>query len=104
MRSSRLRRDTTSLQSWDARVQAAQLLTRQLAPSSQRVHNLVGTTMRVMAAAGGGEVLLTTAAYEAATGSGLRFSAAGEHSLKGLPEPRRLYRVEHREDSRVRDT
>jgi len=64
----------------------------------------VNMAARVMAAAEGGEVLLTTAAYEAATGSGLRFSAAGEHSFKGLPEPRRLYRVEHREDSQVRDT
>jgi class 3 adenylate cyclase len=56
-----------------------------------------------MAAAAGGEVLLTTAAYEAVAGSGIRFSAAGQHSLKGLREPRLLYRVEHGPDSGVRD-
>jgi class 3 adenylate cyclase len=63
----------------------------------------VNTAARVMAAAADGEVLLTTAAYEAAAGSGVRFRAAGEHSLKGLPEPRRLYRLENDEDARVHD-
>ena len=53
----------------------------------------VNTAARVMATAAGGDVLVTTAAYEAAAGSGFRFSAAGEHSLKGLAEPRVLYRV-----------
>jgi class 3 adenylate cyclase len=59
----------------------------------------VNIAARVMATAASGEVLLTTAAYEAATGSGVRFSTAGEHSLKGLSEPRILYRIEHAEDS-----
>jgi class 3 adenylate cyclase len=63
----------------------------------------VNIAARVMAAAAGGEVLVTSAAYEAAAGSGIRFSAASEHSLKGLGEPRLLYGVEHGPDSRVRD-
>jgi class 3 adenylate cyclase len=63
----------------------------------------VNIAARVMAAAAGGEVLLTTAAYEAVAGSGIRFSAAGQHSLKGLREPRLLYRVEHGPDSGFRD-
>jgi class 3 adenylate cyclase len=73
----------------------------------QRGDDIGGSTVniaaRVMATAAGGEVLLTIAAYEAAAGSGIRFSAAGEHSLKGLSESRLLYRVEHGQDSRVRD-
>jgi len=64
-----------------------------------RGDDIGGTTVniasRVMAAAAGGEVLVTIAAYEAASGSGVQFSVAGEHSLKGLSEPRTLYRVEH---------
>lgn len=64
----------------------------------------VNVAARVAAAASGGEVLLTAAASEAAAGSGTRISAAGEHTLKGLPEPRLLYRVENDPDSRARDT
>ena len=57
----------------------------------------------VMAAATGGEVLVTTAVSEAAIGSCIQFSAAGEYALKGLPEPRLLYRVDDGQDSRVRE-
>jgi class 3 adenylate cyclase/pimeloyl-ACP methyl ester carboxylesterase len=63
----------------------------------------VNIAARVMATATVGEVLLTAAAYEAAAGSGIGFSAAGEHSLKGLSEPRMLYRVERRQGSQVRE-
>ena len=71
----------------------------------RRGDDIGGTTVnvaaRVMAKAASGEVLVTAATYEAAAGSGARFSAVGEHSLKGLSEPRLLYRVEHGQDSRV---
>jgi class 3 adenylate cyclase len=64
----------------------------------RRGDDIGGTTVnvaaRVMAAAAAGEVLLTMAAYEAAAGAGIRFSSAEEHTLKGLSEPRPLYRVE----------
>ena len=62
----------------------------------------VNVAARVMATAVGGEVLVTTSAYEAAIGSGIRFSTTGEHSLKGLSEARTLHRVEHGEEARAR--
>jgi class 3 adenylate cyclase len=58
----------------------------------------VNIAARVMAVAAGGEVLLTTSAFEAAAGSAFRFSAAGEHALKGLSEPRLLYRLQRERD------
>ena len=73
----------------------------------RRGDDIGGTTVnlaaRVMAAAAGGEVLLTTAAYEAAAGSGIRFTAAGEHSFKGFSETRLLSRVERDVDASVRE-
>lgn len=63
-----------------------------------RGDDIGGTTVniaaRVMSTATAGEVLLTTAAYEAAAGAGIHFSAAGEHTLKGISGPRQLYRAE----------
>jgi class 3 adenylate cyclase len=73
----------------------------------RRGDDIGGTTVniaaRVMATAAGGEALLTTAAYEAAAGSGIRLSAAGEHLLKGVVDPRVLYRVERDPDSAARE-
>ncbi len=48
---------------------------------------------RVMAAARGGQVLATSTVKDLTAGSGLVFEDAGEHELKGVPEPWRLYRV-----------
>jgi class 3 adenylate cyclase len=53
----------------------------------------VHTGARVAAAAGGGEVLVTGTVRDLVAGSGLEFSDRGEHVLKGIPEPRRLYAV-----------
>jgi DNA-binding NarL/FixJ family response regulator len=46
---------------------------------------------RVAALAGPAEVLVSATARELAAGSGLEFVDRGEHELKGLSEPRRLY-------------
>jgi DNA-binding NarL/FixJ family response regulator len=46
---------------------------------------------RIAAAAGGGELLVTATTRELAAGSGLVFADRGEHALKGIREPRRLY-------------
>ncbi|HEY7667675.1 MAG TPA: adenylate/guanylate cyclase domain-containing protein [Actinomycetota bacterium] len=48
---------------------------------------------RVMSAAGGGEILVSEAVRLLCSGSDLTFEDAGEHELKGVPGPRRLYRV-----------
>ena len=49
---------------------------------------------RVMAAAGAGEILATEQVRLLCQGSGLTFQDAGEHELKGVPDPWRLYRVD----------
>jgi class 3 adenylate cyclase len=49
---------------------------------------------RVAALAQAGEVLLSTSTAAILEGSGLRFSDAGEHALKGLAERRRLFRLD----------
>jgi class 3 adenylate cyclase len=63
-----------------------------------RGEDVGGTTVNIAArvadAAGDGEVLVTTAACESAGASGIRFASAGTHTLKGVDEPRQLYRVE----------
>jgi CheY-like chemotaxis protein len=46
---------------------------------------------RISARANSAEVLISSTTRELAAGSGLRFADRGEHSLKGVAEPRRLY-------------
>jgi pimeloyl-ACP methyl ester carboxylesterase len=48
---------------------------------------------RVAAAAGPGEVLVSSTVKDLVAGSGIEFEDRGEHELKGLPERRRLYAV-----------
>jgi class 3 adenylate cyclase len=48
---------------------------------------------RIMAAAGGSEVLVSQTVKDLVVGSGLVFEEAGEHELKGVPDRWRLYRV-----------
>ena len=49
---------------------------------------------RIAALADSGEVLVSWATRELLAGSRLRFTDRGEHSLKGIAEPRRVYLVE----------
>jgi uncharacterized protein (TIGR00369 family) len=46
---------------------------------------------RVQGAAAPGEILVSSTVRDVATGSGLRFEDRGEHTLKGVPDPWRLY-------------
>ena len=48
---------------------------------------------RVAALAGSDEVLVSSTVRDLTAGSGLDFEDAGTHELKGVPEPRRLFRV-----------
>jgi class 3 adenylate cyclase len=48
---------------------------------------------RIASAASPGEVLVSSAVRDLVAGSGLRFVDRGEHVLKGVDEPRRLYAV-----------
>ena len=48
---------------------------------------------RVASLAGASEVLVTSTVKDLTAGSGLVFEDAGEHELKGVPDPWRLYRV-----------
>lgn len=48
---------------------------------------------RVMAAAGPGEVWVSSTVRELSGGSGMGFEDRGEHTLKGVPDARRLYSV-----------
>jgi class 3 adenylate cyclase len=48
---------------------------------------------RVSALAGPSEVLVSQTVRDLVSGSGLNFEDAGEHDLKGVPGPWRLYRV-----------
>jgi class 3 adenylate cyclase/pimeloyl-ACP methyl ester carboxylesterase len=54
----------------------------------------VNVAARVVEAARNSEVLVTSNARDSASGSGIRFSDAGEYELKGLSEPYPLYRAE----------
>jgi class 3 adenylate cyclase/pimeloyl-ACP methyl ester carboxylesterase len=54
----------------------------------------VNVASRVMESAESREVLVTTTTHDAAAGSGIQFSEAGEYELKGLAEPYQLYRAE----------
>jgi len=47
----------------------------------------------VAALAHPGEVLVSQTVRDITAGSGLVFAAAGEHELKGVPEPWKLYRA-----------
>jgi len=53
----------------------------------------VHVTARIAALAGAGEVLLSASTVALLEGSGLSFSDAGEHELKGLDGTRKLYRL-----------
>jgi class 3 adenylate cyclase len=53
----------------------------------------VHVAARIMALAGPGEVLLSAATVTLLEGARLSFIDAGEHKLKGLEGPRRLYRL-----------
>jgi class 3 adenylate cyclase len=49
---------------------------------------------RIAAAAGPGEVLVSSTVKDLVAGSGLRFEDRGEHQLKGVPEAWRLFALE----------
>jgi class 3 adenylate cyclase len=49
---------------------------------------------RITAQAEPGELLVSAATRELAAGAGLAFTDRGEHTLKGVSEPRRLYTAE----------
>ncbi len=53
----------------------------------------VHVATRVASLAGPGEVMISDSTYALIEGSGLTFADAGEHELKGVPRPRRLYRL-----------
>jgi class 3 adenylate cyclase len=55
---------------------------------------------RVMANAGGGEVLASSTVKDLVVGSGLRFADRGRHTLRGVPDDWRLYALERREPQR----
>ena len=48
---------------------------------------------RVMSLAGAGEVLVSSTVVDLVAGSGLEFEDRGEHELKGVPRPWRIYAV-----------
>ena len=53
----------------------------------------VNVGARVAGLAGPGEILVSSTVKDLTAGSGLAFSDAGEHPLKGVPDAWRLYRV-----------
>jgi class 3 adenylate cyclase len=53
----------------------------------------VHAAARIASLAGPGEVLVSASAAGLLEGAGLSLEDAGEHELKGLPGPRRLYRL-----------
>jgi class 3 adenylate cyclase len=56
------------------------------------VHGMaVHIAARVMAQAGAGEVLTTSTVRDLVVGSGFRFDSRGEHELRGVDEPWRIY-------------
>ena len=58
----------------------------------------VHVAARIAALAGPGEVLISDSTFVLIEGSGLTFSDFGEHELKGVPKPRRLYRLVEQRD------
>lgn len=59
----------------------------------------VHVAARIGALAGPGEVLISDSTMSLIEGSGLIFSDIGEHELKGVPKPRRLYRLTEERDA-----
>jgi class 3 adenylate cyclase len=51
----------------------------------------VSTAARICALAGPHEVLVSSTVKELVAGSELRFTDRGEHTLKGIPEPRHIF-------------
>jgi class 3 adenylate cyclase len=49
---------------------------------------------RVGTSAGPGEVVVSSTVKDLVAGTGISFHDLGEHALKGVPEPWRLYRVD----------
>ena len=47
---------------------------------------------RIAALAGPGEILVSSTVRDLTAGSGLEFEDAGEHTMKGIPDPSRLHR------------
>ena len=59
-----------------------------------RVRGLgVHETARIMGLATGGEILVSSTTRELAAGAGLGFEDHGTHQLKGIADPRHLYRL-----------
>jgi pimeloyl-ACP methyl ester carboxylesterase len=59
----------------------------------QKVAGIAHVGARVAAAAGPGEVLVSGTVKDLVAGSGLEFEDRGEHKLKGIAEPKRLFAV-----------
>lgn len=53
----------------------------------------VHETARIMALGDGGDVLVSSTTRELAAGSGFTYEDRGTHVLKGIPEPRRVFRL-----------
>ncbi len=53
----------------------------------------VHVAARIMAAAGPGEIMVSSTVQQLSGGSGFVFEDRGEHQLKGVPDPWRLYAV-----------
>jgi class 3 adenylate cyclase len=53
----------------------------------------VHTAARILGAAAPSEILLSQTTSALIEGSGIALESAGTHELKGLPEPRQLYRI-----------
>jgi class 3 adenylate cyclase len=58
-------------------------------PAGVAVH----TAARVTAVAASDEILVTSAVKDLVAGSGIAFADTGEHALRGIPDPVRIYRV-----------
>jgi class 3 adenylate cyclase len=58
------------------------------------VHGIaVHIAARVMDTASAGDIMISRTVKDLVSGSGIKFDDAGEHSLKGIEEKWRLYRV-----------
>ena len=51
----------------------------------------VHTAARVSSMAAGGELLVSSTVRDLVAGSGIHFEDRGAHTLKGIPEPWRIY-------------
>jgi ubiquinone/menaquinone biosynthesis C-methylase UbiE len=84
------------IKEWDSRVIEA----ARIQPGDKVLGIACGTSIvartaaqRIMSLAGLGEVWLSSPTVALLEGSGLAFSDAGEHGLKGFEVTRRLYRL-----------